>query len=194
MAPAPAVSQMMLPPHTPPFVLAGAALEEVVLDQAETVRETQAAQAKADRLGAVPARAGEVMEVVVVNPHTLRDLAARSAHIDHAAEGALVAELVAIHLRVMAGDRQISALAHAFEEVAGKADVSRAGPDLIPGGDVGEQESFNLDVGGGAGHVEAVRTGDLHAADGLRDDPDWIGRGPGAVDRDRSASCVDAVM
>src|SRR5262245_56713224 len=134
------------------------------------------------------------MEVVVMNPHPLRDLAARSAHIDHIAESGLVAELVAIHLRVMAGDRQISAIADALEEVAGKADVGRAGPDLVPAGGVGEQESFNLDVGGGAGHVEALRSSDLHAADCLRDDPDWIGRGPLTIDRYRSASCVDAVM
>ena len=98
----------------------------------------RAAQAKADRLGAVPARADKVMEIVVMNPHPLSYLAARSSHIDHVAEGALVAELVAVHLRVMAGDRQISAIANAFEEVARKADVGCAGPDLIPAGDVGE--------------------------------------------------------
>src|SRR5262249_11181931 len=134
------------------------------------------------------------MEVVVMDPYPLRDLAARSAHIDHIAKCGFVAELVAIHLRVMSGDRQISALAHAFEEVAGKAYVGGAGPDLVLAGSMSEQESFYLDIGGGAGHVEAACTGDLHAADCLRDDPDWIGRGPLAVDRDRSAGDVYAVM
>ena len=56
--------------------------------------------------------------------------------------------------------------------------MGRAGPDLIPAGGVGEQESFDLDVGGGAVNVEALRAGYLHAAYGLRDDPDRIGRGP----------------
>src|SRR5262245_29933831 len=134
------------------------------------------------------------MEVVVMDPHPLRDLAARPAHVDHVSECGLVAKLVAIHLRVMAGDRQISAIAHAFEEVTGKTDVGGPGPDLVPAGDVGEQKAINLDVGGGAGHVEAMRTRYLYAADGLREDPDRIGRCPSAVDGDRTAGGVDAVL
>ncbi len=63
-----------------------------------------------------------------MNP--LRDLAARAADVDHVPERFLVAELVAIDLRVVAGDRQVRAVARAFEDVVGEADVGRAGVDL----------------------------------------------------------------
>jgi len=41
-----------------------AADEEVLLDQAEAVRQAQAAEAEADRLGAVAAGIDEIVEVI----------------------------------------------------------------------------------------------------------------------------------
>jgi hypothetical protein len=176
------------------FVLPGAAVEEVVLDQSETVRKAQPAQTETYRLSTVPARAGEVVEVVVMNPHAARDLAARSTHVDHIAERSLVAKLVEIDLRIIARDRQISAVARTFEEVAGESDVGRAGPDLNPPGGMGEQESLDHDVGGGARYIEPLGAGDLNAPDGLRDDPDRIGRCALAIDCNCSVGGIDAVV
>ena len=68
----------------------------------------------------------------------------------------LVAELVAIDLGIVAGDRQIGAVAGLFEHVVREANVRRSRPDLRRAGRVGEEESIDLDVGGRRGHVEPV--------------------------------------
>src|SRR5262249_41326717 len=139
------------------------------------------------------ARAGEVMEIVVVDVDALRDLAARAADVDHVAERALVAELAAIDFRVVAGNREVGAVSGAREHVVREADVRGAGADLRLPRAVREDEPVDLHVGRIARHVEPVAPRKGDAAGGLGDDPDRRSGASLRADGDRRRGRVRAV-
>ena len=102
------------------LVLAVRPDEQVVLHQGVGVGQTSPAQSDLERLSAVTADAGEVLEQVVMDPCPLRhSSAARSANREHLTRGAFILEGVVIDLAVIARDQQIYPIARELENVAG---------------------------------------------------------------------------
>ena len=103
------------------LVLAIAHDEEVVFDQGVRVGKTSPAQSDLERLPAITADAGEVLEQIVMDPGALRHpAAARSVNGEHLARGAFILEGIVINLAVIARGQQISSSARKLEDVTGE--------------------------------------------------------------------------
>src|SRR3954466_1320246 len=89
------------------------------------------AQTETDHLRGGGANVGEVVKIIVMNPEPSRDLTARAADRDHAADRFFVAEFVEIDLRVIAQDRQVSAITRAAESIPREANVNRSGANRV---------------------------------------------------------------
>ena len=170
--------------------------EEVVFAEAVASGEAQAAETPTNGFSAVAAGAAEVVEIIVVNPKTSRDLAAGAGDVEHFAEGGFVAKFVVIDLHVVAADVDIGNVVgggdRELDDVSRKADVARAAGDTNAVG-VGEFKTLNGDVRCGAAEAETAAASDLHAADGLGHDGDGVGGIALAVDGDGGTGTVDTV-
>ncbi len=101
----------------------------------------------------------------MVNPDPLSDLAACAPNIDHIANRAFIAKFIIADLSIIAGHKQIIALARTLKDVSCELTEGSTGIDGITPGGMCKSEALNVNIGSRLIQNKTMRTRKGHTTD-----------------------------